>query len=91
MSTKRFDGFCHFVFVCQGKDCSKHGSKAIQQKFSHEIKSQGLKSVARVINTKCTDRCKEAPAIIIKERWLGKVKEREIPYLVSRYLKTDKN
>ena len=89
MSVKGYDRFCNFVFICQGKDCKKKGAKGLYKKFSADIKAKGLKQKTRVIKTKCTDRCKEAPAIIIKDHWLGKVKEAQVPDLINQYFEKE--
>lgn len=83
---KEFDNYCHFVFVCNGKDCCKNGAKDLQKTFSKELKERGLKSTAKVIKTKCTGRCKEAPVAIVGQQWLGRVKENQVPDIIESLL-----
>lgn len=83
---KDYDAYCHFVFVCNGKDCCKSGAKDLQKEFSKELKERGLKDAAKVIKTKCTGRCKQAPVAIVGQRWLGNVKESQVPLIIEELL-----
>ncbi len=80
---KDFDKYQHFIFVCNGKDCCKKGAKDLQKAFSKELKEQGLKASSKVIKTKCTGRCKEAPVVIAGDKWLGKVKEEDVKPIIE--------
>lgn len=80
---KDYENYCHFVFVCNGKDCCKSGAKDLQKQFSRELKDRGLKGSAKVIKTKCTGRCKQAPVAIVGQHWLGNVKESQVPLIVD--------
>ena len=80
---KDYDKYCHFVFVCNGKDCKKNGAKDLQKQFSKELKERGLQGSAKVIKTKCTGRCKEAPVAIVGQHWLARVKESQVPIIVE--------
>ena len=80
---KDYNKYCQFVFVCTGKDCCKKGGKELQKQFSKELKERGLKGTAKVIKTKCTGRCKEAPVAIVGQHWLSFVKESQVPVIVE--------
>ena len=80
---KDYDKYCHFVFVCNGKDCKKNGAKDLQKAFSKGLNERGLKGSAKVIKTKCTGRCKEAPVVIVGQHWLSRVKETQVPAIID--------
>lgn len=59
-----------FIFVCNGKDCKKHGCKDIQKAIKSELKRSRQQKAVKVIGTKCTGKCKKAPVVIAKEHWM---------------------
>ncbi|WP_296697719.1 (2Fe-2S) ferredoxin domain-containing protein [Algoriphagus sp.] len=60
------------IFICQGSDCKKSGSKSLNKKIKEEINSKGLKGQFKLIKTKCMDCCKSAPVVIIGEYFCKK-------------------
>lgn len=82
---KNYESYCHFAFICNGSDCKDKGAKDIERAFSKEFKQHGLKGSARVFKTKCTGRCKEAPVVIVGQKWLAKVKPKDVPDLVEEF------
>ena len=83
---KEYEKYCHFVFVCNGKDCKKNGAKDLQKQFSRQLTDRGLKGSSKVIKTKCTGRCKEAPVVIVGAKWLGHVKQSQVPIIVEELM-----
>lgn len=82
---KDYSKFERFIFVCNGKKC-KSDAKGLQKAFQAALKDEGLNKQAKVIKTKCTGRCKEAPVAIVGQAWLGHVKEEDAPKLVKKHL-----
>jgi len=72
--SKAHDKFTNFIFVCAGKDCKKAGAKELEKSFTIELKEKGLSKSVKILNCKCTDRCKEAPVAIVNNHWLGNVR-----------------
>lgn len=84
MGKKDFSHIEDFVFVCTGKDC-KPNSKPLQKAFKEALEKNGLRKTSKVIKTKCTGRCKEAPVIIIGNEWLAHVKTADADRLVKKH------
>lgn len=84
MGKKDYSHIEDFVFVCSGKDCKAEG-KSLQKAFKEALEKAGLKKKSKVIKTKCTGRCKEAPVIIIDSQWLGQVKASDAAQLVNKH------
>ena len=74
----------HVVFCCNGGDCKKKGAKALQQYLKKEIKQRRWQKQVKVISTKCTGRCKEAPVIIAQDRWYTKADEKAIAAILNK-------
>lgn len=68
------------VFVCQGSDCKKGGSKKLRKCAKSYLKDQGFKKRALVVKTKCMDGCKRGPICYVQptERWLAGPSEDEL-------------
>jgi len=77
---------CHFVFICQGKDCRQKGAKELLKTFREKVKARKMKKTAKVIKTKCTNNCKQAPVVILGEKWLFKIGKNEVQGLVEKYM-----
>lgn len=84
MGKKDYSHIEDFVFVCTGKDC-KSESKSLQKAFKEALDKNGMKKTSKVIKTKCTGRCKEAPVIIIGSEWLSHVKPSDADKLVKKH------
>lgn len=84
MGKKEYNHIQDFVFVCTGKDC-KSGSKSLQKAFKEALDKNGLKKTSKVIKTKCTGRCKQAPVVIVGNEWLGEVKASDADKLVKKH------
>ncbi|NMM49181.1 (2Fe-2S) ferredoxin domain-containing protein [Marinigracilibium pacificum] len=80
------DAVKHFAFVCSGKSCKKCGSKELEKSLSHAAKKHDLKGKFKVINTKCTGRCKESPVMIIKDHWHVMVKPEDGEKYLKKYI-----
>ena len=76
---------CRFVFVCNGKDCKKKGSKELVKVFKQEIEARKISKSTRVIKTKCTDHCKKAPIVIMGEELHFKMSRGGAAELAHRY------
>ncbi len=85
--SKDYDKVCQFVFVCKGSDCKKKGGKQLLKSFNKTLKSTNRSKSAVVIETKCMNRCKEAPTVVVGQKWLTKVKEGEVKSIIEDYLK----
>lgn len=84
MGKKDYSHIQDFVFVCTGGDC-KPESKSLQKAFKEALDANKLKKVSKVIKTKCTGRCKEAPVVIIGNEWLGEVRPADADKLVKKH------
>lgn len=80
---KDYNQVKNFIFVCNGSDCKDEGSKSLEKLFSQELKKQGLKDKTKIIKTKCTGRCKEAPVVVVGNKWLTKVKDKNVEEIVE--------
>ncbi|EMR03659.1 (2Fe-2S) ferredoxin domain-containing protein [Cesiribacter andamanensis] len=90
MGKKDYSQVQDFVFVCTGDDC-KPDSKSLQKAFKDSLERSGFKKSVKIIKTKCTGRCKEAPVAIIKGEWLGELRPSDADRLVRKhFLSTDK-
>jgi len=77
---------CHFVFICQGKDCRQKGAKELLKTFREKVKARKMKKTAKVIKTKCTNNCEHAPVVILGDKWLFKTRKNEVEGLVEKYM-----
>lgn len=61
------------VFVCQGSDCKKGGSKKLRKLAKRHLRDAGMKKRSLVVKTKCMDGCKRGPICHIQptETWLA--------------------
>ncbi|PSL06351.1 (2Fe-2S) ferredoxin domain-containing protein [Cecembia rubra] len=61
-----------FIFLCNGSDCKKAGSKKLGSGIKELINSEDHKGKFKLIKTKCMDFCKSAPAVIIQNELIKK-------------------
>ena len=61
------------VFVCQGSDCKKGGSKKLRKLAKSHLKDVGFKKRSLVVKTKCMDGCKRGPICHLQptDTWLA--------------------
>ena len=85
--SKIYDKYTDFIFVCTGKDCKKAGSKDLKKSFAMELQNKGLNKSVKMIDCKCTDRCKEAPVAIVNNHWQGNVSNDQISELIAKHIK----
>ena len=76
-----------YVFVCQGKDCLKNGARSLTKELEKSIKLSSIRSSCQLIKTRCMDRCKEAPSIIVDGAWHGKVGPKDIDEIIKKAAK----
>ncbi len=84
---KDYNKVKHFVFICNGKDCKKSGAKDLERAISSDLKSKGLRDKTKILKTKCTGRCKEAPIVLVNNHWLADVKMKDVPDVVEILIK----
>jgi NADH:ubiquinone oxidoreductase subunit E len=84
---KDFNNFRHFIFICNGSDCKARGAKEITSELKDILEEEGLDSITKIIKTKCTSRCKEAPVLILKEKWLTEISRKDLKEIVKKYIK----
>ncbi len=60
------------VFICTGSDCKKAGSKSLSQELKDASKDQSLRGSCKFFKTKCLDRCKSAPVVIVGDHFIKK-------------------
>jgi NADH:ubiquinone oxidoreductase subunit E len=60
------------VFCCTGPDCKKEGGKSLRKDLKESAKSGELKGEVKLIQTKCMDRCKSAPVVIVGDHFCKK-------------------
>lgn len=60
------------IFVCTGSDCKKAGAKKLLKELKEALNAPDRKGKYKLIKTKCLDRCKTAPNVIIKENFYKK-------------------
>jgi NADH:ubiquinone oxidoreductase subunit E len=60
------------VFCCTGSDCKKEGGKSLRKDLKESAKSGELKGKVKLIQTKCMDRCKSAPVVIVGDHFCKK-------------------
>ncbi len=88
---KDFNQVKNFIFICNGSDCKSSGAKGLEKLFWQELKKNGIKNTTKIIKTKCTGRCQEAPVIVVDNSWLTKVKEKNVSVIVEdAFLKKSK-
>lgn len=73
-----------YLFVCHGKDCIKRASKEVQRALEKELKSIGGKPNYEIVKTRCMDRCKEGPSIIINNVFHGNVGLKDLAKLLNK-------
>ncbi|MFP4091469.1 MAG: (2Fe-2S) ferredoxin domain-containing protein [Cyclobacteriaceae bacterium] len=71
--SKHKDSTQQFIFICNGKDCKKNGCKELQKVIKHELKQKKKLKSVKLIKTKCTGKCKQAPVLIADNQWFTKV------------------
>ena len=71
-----------FIFICQGKDCRKAGSKALAKELKQFRKQKAHKSL-QVVKCKCLDRCKFAPSIVYEQKWYGQVQSKDLAEILK--------
>ncbi len=61
------------VFVCQGSDCKKGGSKKLRKRARKYLREKDFKKRSLVVKTKCMDGCKRGPICHIQptDTWLA--------------------
>lgn len=70
------------VFVCNGSDCKKCGSKPLVKDLKKEFGKGHFKGGFKVIQTKCMDMCKSAPIVIVGDHFFKKAElQRIIGYI----------
>lgn len=84
--SEKFDRYRHFIFICKDKDCKKAGAKELEKLIEFEIKKQGVHKITKIITCKCTDRCREAPVVVINNKWLGNVKTDQVETVIHQYI-----
>jgi NADH:ubiquinone oxidoreductase subunit E len=83
---KDYNKIKNFIFVCNGSDCKSSGAKDLEKLFSQELKSMGIRDKTKIIKTKCTGRCKEAPVVVVDNNWLTKVKLKNVGDILKENL-----
>ena len=73
-----------YIFVCQGKDCLKHGARELHKKIEQDLKSNPIRPSCELIKTKCMDHCKDAPSVVFDNSWYGKATDTEVIKLVRK-------
>lgn len=76
----------NFIFICNGSDCKKSGAKDLEKAVHFELKTRGQKNKSKIIKTKCTGRCKEAPVVLANNQWLSRVRLKEVREIVDDVL-----
>lgn len=85
--SKKFNEIENFIFICKDKDCKKNEAKALEKAFEKSVKSLKYQKNTKILECKCTGRCKEAPVAIINNTWLGNVNPKEADNIIEQYLK----
>ena len=67
-----------YLFVCNGKDCSK--KRTVE--WDREIKR--FKKSHRVIKTSCLDHCKEGPNLVLDNIRYARVSSKDLPKLGNK-------
>ena len=73
-----------YLFVCHGKDCLKRDAKSLQRALEQDLKSTEAKLNYEIVKTRCLDRCKEGPSIIINNVFHGRVGLKDLPKLLNK-------
>jgi NADH:ubiquinone oxidoreductase subunit E len=60
------------VFSCSGSDCKRAGGKSLRKQIKESIKGEDLKGQVKLIQTKCMDRCKSSPVVIVGDHFCKK-------------------
>lgn len=84
--TEKYNRYCHFIFICKDKDCKQAGAKEVEKSLGFEVKKRGLQKITKIVTSKCTDRCKEAPVIVINNNWVGNVKAGNAETLIQQFV-----
>jgi NADH:ubiquinone oxidoreductase subunit E len=66
------------IFICNGSDCKKSGSKTISKDVKEAAKTEPLKGACKIIKTKCMDMCKSAPVVIVHDHFFKKTNSQKI-------------
>lgn len=66
------------IFVCTGSDCKKSGAKSLLKDLKELTLDKGLKGKCQLIKTKCMDRCKSAPMVILEDHFIKKAKTEQL-------------
>ena len=73
-----------YIFICQGKDCLKNGSRELHKNWEQELKSNPVQPSCELIKTKCMDHCKDAPSVVVDNTWYGKVIQTDLAKLIRK-------
>ncbi len=77
VSFKSSSRFVSIIFT------TSYGSKRLEKVFYGELKNLGIKDETKIIKTKCTGRCKEAPVVVVENQWLTQVKEKNVEGIIE--------
>jgi NADH:ubiquinone oxidoreductase subunit E len=66
------------IFFCSGSDCKKAGGNSLRKELKKAAKEVPMKGKLKLIQTKCLDRCKSAPVVIIGEHFCKKATSAKI-------------
>ncbi len=70
-----------YIFVCQGKDCLKNGARQLQRDIEKLLKQRKR---CQLIKTRCMDRCKDGPSLVIDDVWYGKVTDSDLDEVLNK-------
>lgn len=86
-------GYDSHVFVCEGGDCKKRGSKGVRKALKGELRERGMGRDVRVDDVGCLGLCKHGPNVIVYHEakpggtWYLGLSEGDVPEVVGRHLK----
>ncbi len=74
--------------VCAGTACVANHSFKIKEALEREIKKNGLENDVQVVPTGCNGFCAEGPLLVVQPDGIfyGRLKEKDIPFLVEEHL-----
>ncbi len=73
-----------FIFICNGKDCIKNGARVVRKDLEREIRANKQKKEYKIIETRCMDKCKEGPSVVINGCWFGKVSPNDVNLILTK-------
>jgi len=56
----------------------------MRKEFERFIKSNKIKKDFRIVETRCMDRCKEGPSVVIDGNWYGKLTTEDAGHLLTK-------